>query len=76
MKSHSVEPGRKATGAETGHHSGFPRMTNEPSAPHGVRILSRMTFRVLRETFSAITLVTDPEKVRETLGVLESEPGK
>jgi hypothetical protein len=30
---------------------------------------------MLRETLDAIILVTDPEKVRETLGLPESEPG-
>jgi hypothetical protein len=69
-------PGREARAAETGHRSGLPRMTNDLSAPHGVRILGRITFRMLRETFAAIALVTDPEKADETLGLLKNEPGK
>ena len=78
MKSHPVVvPGWEGDReAETGCHSNLPRMTTDPLTPHGIRVLSRLTFRVLRETFSAITLVADPERVRETLGLLESEPGK
>jgi hypothetical protein len=32
-------------------------------------------FCILRETLDAMILITDPEKVRETLRLLESEPG-
>jgi hypothetical protein len=39
------------------------------------RLLSGLVFRILRETLAAIVLTTDPEKVRETLRLLESEPG-
>jgi len=58
-------------------------MTNSPLTPHGVgeprhtknRVLSGSIFRMLRETLGAIVMITHPEKVRETLGLLESEPG-
>jgi hypothetical protein len=39
------------------------------------RVLSGLIFRILRETLGAIILTTDPEKARETLGLLESEAG-
>ena len=34
-----------------------------------------LIFRMLRETLGAIILTTDPEKVRQTLRLFESEPG-
>jgi len=54
-----------------------------PLTPHGVgvlcyangRVLSGLIFRILRESLGAIIMITDPEKVRETLGLLENEPG-
>jgi len=57
-------------------------MTNCRLTPHGVgvlcctngRVLSGLVFRILRETLGAIILSADPEKVRVTLGLLESEP--
>jgi hypothetical protein len=62
--------------------SGVTWITNCPPGPHGVvplcytngRLLSGLIFRILRETLAAIILTTDPQKVRETLGLLESEP--
>jgi hypothetical protein len=72
---------RKAAGI--GRRSSLTWMTNCPLTPHGVgvlcytngRVLSGLIFRILRETLGAIILTTDPEKVRETLGLLENEPG-
>jgi len=57
-------------------------MTNCPLTPHGVgvlcyakgRVLAGLIFRMLRETLGAIILTTDPEKVRQTLRLFESEP--
>lgn len=54
-----------------------------PSTPHGRgmlcygrgRSLGGLIFRMLRESVGAIILITDPEKVRETLGLLEHKPG-
>jgi len=54
-----------------------------PSIPHGRamrcyakgRSLGGLIFRVLRESAGAIVMITDPETVRETLGLLEAEPG-
>jgi hypothetical protein len=39
------------------------------------RVLGGLIFRILRETLGAIILTTDPEKVRETLELLENKPG-
>ncbi len=72
---------RKAAGI--GRRSSLTWMTNCPLTPQGIgvlcytnsRVLSGLIFRILRETLAAIILTTDPEKVRETLGLLESEPG-
>jgi hypothetical protein len=38
------------------------------------RVLAGLIFRMLRETLGAIILTTDPEKVRQTLRLFESEP--
>lgn len=72
---------RKA--AELGWRSSLTRMTNCPLTLHGVgmlcyatgRVLSGLIFRIVRETLGAIIIITDPEKVRETLQLLESKPG-
>ena len=39
------------------------------------RVLAGPLFRVVRDAFGALVLITDPEKVRETLGLLDDEPG-
>jgi hypothetical protein len=57
-------------------------MTKCPLTPRGVgvlcytngRVLGSLIFRIFRETLGAIILITDPEKVHETLGLMESEP--
>ena len=83
MKTRFIVPdsgARKAAGI--GRRSSLTWMTNCPLTPHGVgvlcftngRVLGGLIFRMLRETLGAIILITDPEKVRETLGLSESEP--
>jgi hypothetical protein len=42
---------------------------------HGRRLLDGYNFRILREILGARILTTDPAKVREVLGLPESEPG-
>jgi hypothetical protein len=81
MKTCLIAPdARKA--AEIGRRTSLAWMTKCPSTPHNVgvlcangRVLSGLIFHMLRETLGAIILITDPEKVRETLGLPESEPG-
>ena len=84
MKTRLIVPdseARKAAGI--GRRSSLTWITNCPLTPHGSwvlcytsgRVLSGLLFRILRETLGAIILTTDPEKVRETLGLLENEPG-
>jgi hypothetical protein len=59
------------------------RLTWMTHCPRGVgvlcyrngRVLSGLIFRILRETLGAIILTTDPEKVREALGLADGEPG-
>jgi hypothetical protein len=66
MKTRSIVPDsdtRKAAGIRR--HLSITWRANRPLTP----------FCILRETLDAIILITDPEKVRETLGLLESEPG-
>ena len=83
MKSRFIVPDsevRKAAGI--GRRTHLTRMTNSPLTPHGVgvlcyaksRVLGSLLFRMLCETLGAIILTTDPEKVRRTLRLLESEP--
>ena len=85
MKTRLVVPDSEASkAAGIGRRSSLTWMTNCPLTPHGVgvlcytngRVLSGLIFRILRETLGAIILTTDPEKARETLGLLESEPGR
>jgi len=72
--------GRRA--AESGPYSGPAWVEKHPSAPYqgevlcGAkgRVLGGSIFRLLREGLGAIIMITDPEKVRETLGLLENEP--
>ncbi len=75
----------RLTDSETGkrnivvQHPPFTSMTDYPSTCarfstrwcRNCHVLASRTFRVLRETFNAIALVTDPEKVRETLSLFE-----
>ena len=65
MKTRSIVPdsdARKAAGIRR--HLSITWRANRPLTP----------FCMLRETLDAIILVTDPEKVRDTLGLLENEP--
>ncbi len=84
MKTRLIVPDSEArTAAEIGRRSSLTWMTSCPLTPHGVgalcctngRVLSGLIFRIVRETLNAIILTTDPEKVREMLGLLESEQG-
>jgi hypothetical protein len=71
---------RKAAGI--GRNSRLIRMAKGLLTPHGTavlccrngRVLSGSIFRILHETLGAIIMITNPEKVRETLGLLEGEP--
>ena len=83
MKTRLIVPDSEASkAAGIGRRSSLTRTTNRPLTPHGSwvlcytssRVLGGLIFRILRETLGAIILTTDPEKVRETLGLLESEP--
>ena len=83
MKSRLIVPGSEVDkAAGIGRRACLSWMTNCPSTPHdaGVlcyangRALARLIFRILRETAGAIILTTDPEKVRQTLRLFESEP--
>jgi len=73
---------RKAAG--TGRRSSLTWMTTCPLTPRGVgvlcytncRVLGGLIFRIIREIPGALVLTADPEKARETLGLLESEPGR
>jgi hypothetical protein len=84
MKTRSIvsdSDARKA--AEIARRSSLTWMTKCPLTPRGIgalcctngRVLGSLVFRILRETPGAMILITDPEKVRETLGLPESEPG-
>jgi len=63
--------------------SSFTGMTNCPSNASRAnalcrtngRVLSGFIFGMLRETLDVLVMITDPEKVRETLEQLEKEPG-
>ena len=84
MKTRSIvsdSDARKA--AEIARRSSLTWMTKCPLTPRGVwvlcytkgRVLGGLIFPMFREILGAIILIADPEKVRETLALLESEPG-
>jgi hypothetical protein len=84
MKTRLIVPDPEApTSAEIGRRSGLARITNRPSTLHGIGmlcyrngcVLSGLIFGAVRETLRAIIMITDPQKVRETLELLEREPG-
>jgi hypothetical protein len=78
----TVRDSRARKAAGIGRNSRLIRIVKSLSTPHVTavlcckngRVLSGSIFRVLHETLGAIIMITNPERVRETLGLLEGEP--
>jgi len=84
MKTRLIVPDSEASkAAGIRRRSNLAWMKSCPLTPHGAgrlcytngRVLSGLIFRMLCETLSAIILITDPDKARETLTRLENESG-